>query len=1237
MVRPVGLTMPEPVNTNTQKMEARLDVIGREMKSIKLTLSEMLIEQQKFHERFVSMLTKAGKITDDGERKIEASENRSTSEVHTTNGLKKLEEKQFEVPQQSVQEVIQQNQETVKEGKQSNVVQSRSGDDKSKFGEVVVDSRSLKCPVSIVLPPKALDLKPGITRKETQAACCSVMVSRPPKPPDADMFAVVMEIKHIGDVTNNKNRIVQILVAPTPPIEPPDTDACVVVTNRNLHASTTEKQVVGGPRTTPPPPEPPDAGSLDFSPAQKHILTANLNAMTELWGADQAGKITDDGERKIEASENRSTSEVHTTNGLKKLEEKQFEVPQQSVQEVIQQNQETVKEGKQSNVVQSRSGDDKSKFGEVVVDSRSLKCPVSIVLPPKALDLKPGITRKETQAACCSVMVSRPPKPPDADMFAVVMEIKHIGDVTNNKNRIVQILVAPTPPIEPPDTDACVVVTNRNLHASTTEKQVVGGPRTTPPPPEPPNASSLDFSPAQKQILTANLDAMTELWGADQYTLMPTGTVAMMIPISEALDYVFRKQVNCFNKDIDMKLMGQADNNVRFYFLPISAVYLGWQTLNFWVFKIEEGKVNSLPIKVMKFILLVTNEKYSKREITSSPLVAHTEISSMESIASGFVMLLEMVENATIKILDVPTMGVKVSDSLNLEDTISMLPPKFSGSEVLLAVKFFVADSLSVIQWDPGGKDSVLSDYFIRRISGECYYGAQVDFLKIWSVLKWCVVHVVIADFSVSVVATSSVFMFDCASGSVALCHAKATMRIVDVLNAQNSTLEVVHKETTSLLAKEPIGGNTYEMVLLTLYGSNTLHLWNFAWLVHLGNVDFSNFTSKDFGRHSVNQFDPNEFTTVHEELHDELVNHKSSGPNKWKEDSRRVRKNEQAALAGLSEPSSGQNLGKDSPYSEFFKNRTEEGPVILIIRRARLQKPTGYNKYYRYPLQVSNLWNVTKLIFNEDIAEINDFKKRLICSDSSLPADNTYGPQAKVMSFSPQRFANSAGGSQMTLKDHFILKLSDIIKLPKDEICITVVKTSHIQASDRGWYMIGCTSCIKQTFGSGPPYECGDKHPTTDPILRTTVRLICWELQLLSFKRLWLRIWQGRAKVDDGKQRATISKEVPMKWQAANLHRFQEFLNARIQRFWWTEFDNKLNNGIAIKPTEDSPSQSHLEAEISTPKQLKLMDSQDDADIPTIRYPISLPPKDQKTKKRKMLSRLLNSHQPSSSQKKNK
>ncbi|KAK2370884.1 hypothetical protein QL285_083889 [Trifolium repens] len=140
------------------------------------------------------------------------------------------------------------------------------------------------------------------------------------------------------------------------------------------------------------------------------------------------------------------------------------------------------------------------------------------------------------------------------------------------------------------------------------------------------------------------------------------------------------------------------------------------------------------------------------------------------------------------------------------------------------------------------------------------------------------------------------------------------------------------------------------------------------------------------------------------------------------------------------------------SNFMEYCKNRTEEGPMIMIIRRARLQKPT-----VRYPLQISNAWNGTKLIINQDIPDINEFKK-------SLPADNSYATQNKMMSFSSQRFASSAGGSQMTPEDNFIqnyriLKLSDIMRLPKDEICVTVVKTTCLKPSDR--------------------------HKTADPILR--------------------------------------------------------------------------------------------------------------------------------------------------------
>jgi hypothetical protein len=134
------------------------------------------------------------------------------------------------------------------------------------------------------------------------------------------------------------------------------------------------------------------------------------------------------------------------------------------------------------------------------------------------------------------------------------------------------------------------------------------------------------------------------------------------------------------------------------------------------------------------------------------------------------------------------------------------------------------------------------------------------------------------------------------------------------------------------------------------------------------------------------------------------------------------------------------------------------------------------------------------------------------------------------MMSYSSQRFASSASGSQLSPEDHFIqgnriIKLADMIKLPKvyflkslithfsnvhikqivivfltmvecyyhilqDEICVTVVKTKFVRTSDRGWYMLGCKECIKETkpLADGS-YECAaaERHKTTAPVLRLT------------------------------------------------------------------------------------------------------------------------------------------------------
>ncbi|MCI00844.1 hypothetical protein A2U01_0021866, partial [Trifolium medium] len=65
------------------------------------------------------------------------------------------------------------------------------------------------------------------------------------------------------------------------------------------------------------------------------------------------------------------------------------------------------------------------------------------------------------------------------------------------------------------------------------------------------------------------------------------------------------------------------------------------------------------------------------------------------------------------------------------------------------------------------------------------------------------------------------------------------------------------------------------------------------------------------------------------------------------------------------------------------------------------------------------------------------------------------------------------------------VLQLSEIIKLKKAQICLTVATTSHARASANGWFFIGCTDCSKQTYPAVKhPFECKDVHSTADPAI---------------------------------------------------------------------------------------------------------------------------------------------------------
>jgi hypothetical protein len=96
-----------------------------------------------------------------------------------------------------------------------------------------------------------------------------------------------------------------------------------------------------------------------------------------------------------------------------------------------------------------------------------------------------------------------------------------------------------------------------------------------------------------------------------------------------------------------------------------------------------------------------------------------------------------------------------------------------------------------------------------------------------------------------------------------------------------------------------------------------------------------------------------------------------------------------------------------DSLSVEFmtsYNQRSDSGPIVMIIKHARVKEPQGYDtsnsfpnyqlcKYHHiltyiphlgmcyisgvYPMQLTNVWNGTKLIFDTSVPEIKAFLTR--------------------------------------------------------------------------------------------------------------------------------------------------------------------------------------------------------------------------------------------------------------------
>ncbi|WJX32236.1 hypothetical protein P8452_20581 [Trifolium repens] len=122
-----------------------------------------------------------------------------------------------------------------------------------------------------------------------------------------------------------------------------------------------------------------------------------------------------------------------------------------------------------------------------------------------------------------------------------------------------------------------------------------------------------------------------------------------------------------------------------------------------------------------------------------------------------------------------------------------------------------------------------------------------------------------------------------------------------------------------------------------------------------------------------------------------------------------------------------------------FYNQRTDFGPVVMIIKHARVKEPQGV-----YPLHLTNVWNGTGQLFDPKIHEIKAF---LTC----LPNDVTYPTQNYAASHSTQFYTQTSDGSQyksdeVFMKQACVISLGDMKKLKVDTFCVTVAITSHVR-----------------------------------------------------------------------------------------------------------------------------------------------------------------------------------------------
>ncbi|XP_058756262.1 uncharacterized protein LOC131629498 [Vicia villosa] len=143
--------------------------------------------------------------------------------------------------------------------------------------------------------------------------------------------------------------------------------------------------------------------------------------------------------------------------------------------------------------------------------------------------------------------------------------------------------------------------------------------------------------------------------------------------------------------------------------------------------------------------------------------------------------------------------------------------------------------------------------------------------------------------------------------------------------------------------------------------------------------------------------------------------------------------------------------------------------PTVVLLQYAKV-KEEG-----KYPLSVTNTYNVTLLCVDVDFPVMKDFIDRM--------------PEESRVTLSDQLGGNSQLFSQNS-ENQQLTPVQKLFSKAVITLCATVATTKLLVVSPFGWYYRACHMCQSIERGDNPPFECEAGHETMAEVLRYKIEI---------------------------------------------------------------------------------------------------------------------------------------------------